>query len=434
MAPLKGKKAWRKNIDASEVEEARTAASHQERHGPSVASLKDSDLFFVDTAAGAGASAGAGTGKKPRSKMLQLRSTAILAQAHKARPVTATVHKPRKVNGVLVKSVGGRRVPRFAPVPEGELDLWGAAPVPCPGAAHSASIASLAPPPRAIKPKPYLARQVRVGAVEVSLAGCSYNPEPEAHQDALAALVSSELKRQLRRELAPAAPPKMVAADDDVGDALTQLQVEEEADDEDENEIQLSDDDGSDGGGAPGSRKRGIKKTAADRNRERRRASADAELAERKSLKRQRRDLDNLALIEVAMAEELSTKDAKRQRRHLVRDEKAATLPQRLGRHKFEPAHVQVATTDELGGSLRTVKPDAMQARDRFKSLQHRGLIEPRKPLQQRTGRKVYYESGARMDKALAMQAELDGLKAARRTAGKARKKVSALSAAGGDM
>jgi hypothetical protein len=37
--------------------------------------------------------------------------------------------------------------------------------------------------------------------------------------------VSTELKKQLRRELAPVAPPKMVAAGDDVGDALTQLQV-----------------------------------------------------------------------------------------------------------------------------------------------------------------------------------------------------------------
>ncbi len=70
----------------------------------------------------------------------------------------------------------------------------------------------------------------------------------------------------------------------------------------------------------------------------------------------------------------------------MVKGEKAATLPPKLGKHKYEAASMQVATTDELGGSLRTVKPCPMVALHRFKSLQHRGLIEPRKLVVSRVG------------------------------------------------
>jgi nucleolar protein 53 len=42
---------------------------------------------------------------------------------------------------------------------------------------------------------------------------------------------------------------------------------------------------------------------------------------------------------------------------------------------------MQVLTSDELGGGLRRLKPTAMLAAERFKSLQKRGLIEPRKPV-----------------------------------------------------
>lgn len=70
----------------------------------------------------------------------------------------------------------------------------------------------------------------------------------------------------------------------------------------------------------------------------------------------------------------------------VVKEEKASTLPGRLGRHKFEAPSVQVATSDELAGSLRRIKPCAMVALHRYKSLQQRGLIEPRKPVVAKQG------------------------------------------------
>jgi hypothetical protein len=45
-----------------------------------------------------------------------------------------------------------------------------------------------------------------IAAVEIDLPGCSFNPEYEAHQDALAVAVAREYKQQLKEELAPKAP------------------------------------------------------------------------------------------------------------------------------------------------------------------------------------------------------------------------------------
>jgi hypothetical protein len=45
-----------------------------------------------------------------------------------------------------------------------------------------------------------------IAAVEIDMPGCSFNPEYEAHQDALAVAVARKYKQQLKEELAPKAP------------------------------------------------------------------------------------------------------------------------------------------------------------------------------------------------------------------------------------
>jgi nucleolar protein 53 len=70
-----------------------------------------------------------------------------------------------------------------------------------------------------------------------------------------------------------------------------------------------------------------------------------------------------------------------------------------------------VLTSDELTGSLRQLKPCFTVAKDRFKALQKRGLLEPRVPKARRRGRKVAYEHGARTEKALEGQAEVEEMR-----------------------
>ncbi len=72
---------------------------------------------------------------------------------------------------------------------------------------------------------------------------------------------------------------------------------------------------------------------------------AAAELAARRSLKRQRAQLDNLGAIQAEVAA-LEAQRAKRaQRRAAVKAERAATQPPRLGKLKFTPQPVQARLT-----------------------------------------------------------------------------------------
>lgn len=55
-------------------------------------------------------------------------------------------------------------------------------------------------------------------AVEIDRAGCSYNPDEEQHQDALADAVAALVGKQLRKELEPVAPSGRVVVDEHGGE------------------------------------------------------------------------------------------------------------------------------------------------------------------------------------------------------------------------
>ena len=58
---------------------------------------------------------------------------------------------------------------------------------------------------------------------------------------------------------------------------------------------------------------------------------------------------------------------------------------------------VQVLLSSEITGSLRKLKAAPMLAKDRFKSLQKGGIIEPRLPaVQQRKAKRKTYVQGER--------------------------------------
>lgn len=63
-----------------------------------------------------------------------------------------------------------------------------------------------------------------VASVEVDAPGCSYNPDHEQHQDAVAAAVAAEVRKAIDTELQPIAPPRIVDYQPEV-DELMLLQV-----------------------------------------------------------------------------------------------------------------------------------------------------------------------------------------------------------------
>lgn len=68
---------------------------------------------------------------------------------------------------------------------------------------------------------------------------------------------------------------------------------------------------------------------------------------------------------------------------------------------------------------VTAVQPCFTLAADRFKALQKRGVIEPRKPSGRKLGRKVEYVTGERQERAREQQQEIEDIKKARKKAAK---------------
>ncbi|MEW5305253.1 MAG: hypothetical protein WDW38_005704 [Sanguina aurantia] len=449
MAPLRGKKAWRKNISTAQEEEVLAEESHQERRGPVVETLKDEQLFFMDTSADSGAALAAAAGKRKRVREVRpLKSQLILAEAHAAKPVPlvpARKKQPIKADALLEqlqREVDGQKAGRtsFAYT----MDLW---------ADDSATKQALAT--SYISSKMSLARGIhtsiassrverpikkskkclapanvsRIPAVEVDQGGCSYNPDKEQHQDALAVLVAAEMRKMLKKELEPTAPLPYAESGAVQMSELERLQVDMPETDEDENEIELgSAAAGSSGADATGSRTaESKKKTKQDRNKQQRRKAEEKHLEERRLLKKMRGDLDQLHVVAAAVEEEAEQQQLRQERKEAVREERAVSRPPRLGKLKFEPQSVQVLVTEDVTGSLRQIRASPMMATERYKSLQKRGLIEPRRPRGvQQAKKQVMYEKNHRAETAAAGQAELDQMVAARKSAARQAKSQKA--------
>ena len=72
---------------------------------------------------------------------------------------------------------------------------------------------------------------------------------------------------------------------------------------------------------------------------------------------------------------------------------------------------LQVLLSEEVTGSLRKLRPTATLTRDRFKSLQRRGIIEPRVAVKgKKKPRRVSYTQGDRAEKAEAGMNEISAL------------------------
>ena len=118
------------------------------------------------------------------------------------------------------------------------------------------------------------------------------------------------------------------------------------------------------------------------RRKERLRTEADA-----KKLEVFSKQIDSLPNILEEIAKEDKEKEEKRIRLTVAKQERLKSAPRRLGRHKFEPAPVQVLLTEEISGSLRKLKGCCNLARDRYKSIEKRGILAPNKKLSKRPRR-----------------------------------------------
>ncbi|CAM6127807.1 unnamed protein product [Calypogeia fissa] len=393
----KGKKEWRANISTEETENFFIKQGQEERAGGPLDAVPSDSLFFVDKSKDVTIEKKT---TKNRNKVLHYES--ILQRNSMIPPLRATMkRKTKRKDRDEAKPAGkGKALPvvqmDVAEVEDKIIDIW--------------EESQGKPKKLAVAKKDH----VPTPALEVDAPGCSYNPTFGDHQEALGLAVAQEMGKMYKKELEPEPVPRIVSGFPVDDEDVFFLDADEDGE-ENENEVSAEE------GDAPslGSRVVKVKKlTRAELNRKaRRRENLRVESDKKKKMK-VKKDVQRLPEILDDIVTEQEEKEKFRIRRKTTRDEKRARGPPRLGKHKFKPEPMQVLLTDEVTGSLRKIKGCYTLLRDRFKSLQRRGILEPRVPISRKQWKKrIMYEQGSKGQKEREMHAAMLAEREARKQA-----------------
>ncbi|KAL6977530.1 hypothetical protein U1Q18_026329 [Sarracenia purpurea var. burkii] len=348
----KGKKAWRANISTEDIDDYFEKSTKEALSGGSLTELPSESLFYVDKSKDLSVKRKI---EKHREKVLYRDS--LLKRNPFIQPVPSSTQKKSKKRVKKVKTAkeAVQTCSKEDGVSEsGMVDIWDDK------GEHTGKTEK--------KSKPS-----DIPAVEVEPPGCSFNPSFESHQDSLAFAVADEMQKIYRHELGPQPVPLTVLGDVVDEDDVYFLEVDNGSDDD--RNIENQDEDGNKEHENRFSKTKKITRVELNRRarlKEQLKAEAGAKKVEQLS-----KEIDSLPDI----IQEIAKEDEEKQKRHLRRivakQERLKSRPPRLGKHKFQPAPVQVLLSEEITGSLRKLKGCSTLVRDRFKSLEKRGLVVP---------------------------------------------------------
>ncbi|CAN6483677.1 unnamed protein product [Victoria cruziana] len=348
----KGKKEWRSNISTADIDDFFSQATKDAHSGGSLSHLPAKSLFFLDSSPDLSVKRKI---EKHRAKVLHCES--VLQRNEFVQVIPAPKRKKSKTNlpPAAKKDSAVRETEAAVAKSDGHstsmlVDIWEDKDEKDKKVRKKTSVSS-------------------VPAVEIEPPGCSFNPFFEAHQDSLALAVAREMQKIYRKELGPQPVPETVSGSAVDEEELYFLDVD---DGEDENQ-ETHADNGLE-------QQRSIKAKRLTRSELNRRARRKEQLKAELEAKGQERVLKEIDCLP-DIIQEIEKEDHEKQKRHVrrmvIKQEKAMSGPPRLGKYKFEPAPVQVLLSEEVTGSLRQLKACSTLAKDRFKSLEKRGLVVP---------------------------------------------------------
>ncbi|KAJ9175989.1 hypothetical protein P3X46_014484 [Hevea brasiliensis] len=350
----KGKKAWRANISTEDIDDFIEKSTKDALSGGSLSHVPTESLFFVDKSKDLSVKRKI---EKHREKVL--RCDSILQKNPFVQAVPSSNQKKKKISKKSLKESEPKDATQDGskndcPVQDsGMVDLWENEGE-CDNKLRKAS-------------KPSVIR-----AVEVEPPGCSFNPSFEAHQDSLAQAVAEEMQKVYQSELGPQPVPLTVPGEQQVIDEEDLYFLE--ADNGDDGEENLTENEDA----AQGKRSTNTKRvTKVELNRRARLKEQQKKEAEAKKKEELSKEIDSLPDIIKEIAKEDEEKHKRHIRRIVAKQERLKTCPPRLGKHKFKPAPPQVLLSEEITGSLRKLKGCCTLLRDRYKSLEKRGLVAP---------------------------------------------------------
>uniref|UniRef100_A0A2N9GE47 Ribosome biogenesis protein NOP53 n=1 Tax=Fagus sylvatica TaxID=28930 RepID=A0A2N9GE47_FAGSY len=348
----KGKKAWRANISTKDIEDFYEKSTKDALSGGSLSSAPSHSLFFVDKSTDLSVKRKI---EKHREKVLRCDSVLQKNPFVKAVP-SSTQKKSKRKHKEVPKANDATQVAtkNESTTASAMVGLWAEK-----GEDNS-------------KPKKKLKPSV-IPAVEVEPPGCSFNPSVESHQDVLAHAVAEEMQKVYQNELGPKPVPLTVPGE--VIDEEDMYFIEADGGSDDDNETNLENE--NEGIVQEKSSSKTKRVTRVELNKRARRKEQLKKEAEARKMEEVSKEIDSIPDI----IQEIAKEDEEKQKRHLRRvvakQERLKSCPPRLGKYKFEPAPVQVLLSEEITGSLRKLKACCTLVKDRYKSLEKRGLIIP---------------------------------------------------------
>ncbi|PHH83555.1 hypothetical protein CDD82_7116 [Ophiocordyceps australis] len=401
----KGKKAWRKHVDVTEVEQGLQQLNEEIIQGGVIKEKPSSELFTIDLD---------GDSKIPQlfSKHIKrgLKADEIISQRSAVPAVSQRKRSAeRTTNGlVTVKRlradwVSHKELSRLRKITHGHhestvaikdatFDLWDTT-----KESNSEKVSEYLPSkceakmPKSMKQQPIslTASGKHVRAVQTPSGGYSYNPDAVEYEQRLieecAKAVELEKKRLAKEE---AERLKLEAA--------ARSGAEAEAAEERANLSEWEEDsewEGFQSGAEDSVRvKQPKRKTQAQRNRIKRRKEEERVMAQRATLKTKRAQEQRIAELAQEVEERQQSKalvSAETDDTEEVTDDKLRR--KQLGNFKLPEKDVELVLRDELQESLRLLKPEGNLLKDRYRNMLVRGKLECRRriPFKRQAKRKL---------------------------------------------
>lgn len=397
----KGKRAWRKNVDVTDVQDGLEVYQEEVRAGGPLREKDADELFALDTIGSKEIVKKYNLGKPLKVDEILAKRSAIPAVDTRKRgglELGSGVYEPasKRRKGDWVTKQEVQRLKKtinavshigddVAGDQTGTFDLWDAQPV----AKLSNDLeyvpkikAKVAPVTLKMQPNAITANGKPVKSVPNPKAGSSYNPDYEEWNEAIIREGDREVEAEKLR----------LKAEQDEAERLARIEA---AAAEDEKAYRTEDESAWEGFETENEdvealkKKRPARKTPAERNKVKRRKEAERLAKHEKKMADKKKVGEQLARMMVSGdLVAVNGEDTIENVRDIVESEDSESGDDtRLRRRKLGTATVpekslEIVLPEELQDSLRRLKPEGNLLQDRFRNLLVNGKLESRKPVQ----------------------------------------------------
>ncbi|XP_063221840.1 ribosome biogenesis protein NOP53 [Bacillus rossius redtenbacheri] len=225
-------------------------------------------------------------------------------------------------------------------------------------------------------PKSVLNKPTKLNAIEAPHPGTSYNPSYADHQALLKKIAETELeiiKQEKHLERVTTKMFSRVSVKKAEADWFSEMSEGLPFSEKIEVKDEPSDDDEYRAVNPPTQNK---KKTLKKRRKLKEAREEEKARIQAKIEKKKTADIYQLRFLQQRLKEaeaRLADLQARREKARQLRQ----LEPKKLSRMKFEPLELEFNLASELGGNLRSIKPQGSLLKSRFNSLQMRNIIEP---------------------------------------------------------